>query len=997
MNEKAFADLQDSLGTFVVVLQDRERMETQPLGSERTGKGLSAAQPRCCEKIWARTGQKILEKEAIICSEFQPWNFRSLQYQEAEGPRGLCSRLYKCCRQWLRPERHTKAQMLDLLVLEQMLVLLSPEMENWVRECGAETSSQAVALAEGFLLSQVEEQKEQDELQSFAVEIRDRERRNPSTPSQEVLFSRIPKENPSQDISGGKSQMKLSAFYDGDETVVEPPNQVSLMKKESFEVAAKGPEIRGHPELKGELVPQGWRSHREGSPLGVASRHCLADGTLRRPSLCECTGRWEVVPGSRRSCKYPGPKPCRALKEGLVSYEEVAVYFSEEEWSRLDAHQKVLHWEVMLENQRNVASLCNNGEENKDSGEPFQMVSSGDSTQKPAMQMQLESHEKKQLKNWKHESLSSIETLMRDFLAQQGKMKKKYFEKHIRQFNNELDVNEHYPIQTKGEDHMYRDNGKKITWTWSFCHKNRSGTSQKSIYPGEKPYKCMDCGKSFCENGSLTIHKRIHTGEKPYKCMECGKSFRRSSQFISHKWIHTGEKPYKCSGCGKGFCENASLLKHERIHTGEKPYKCRECGKTFIQSSHLTSHKRIHTGEKPYKCSVCGVSFSRCGSLTFHKRIHTGEKPYKCMECGKNFTKKSVLISHKRIHTGEKPYQCVECGKAFSQQGNLTSHERMHSGERPYKCRECGKSFSENASLTKHKRTHTGEKPYNCFECGKGFGTSSNLNSHKRIHAGEKPYKCMECGKSFTNSSQLTSHNWIHTGEKPYKCAKCGKAFSQQGNLTSHERMHSGERPYKCPDCGKSFSENASLRKHIRIHTGEKPYNCLECGKGFSTSSNLNSHKRIHAGEKPYKCMECGKTFTQSSNLTSHKRIHTADKPYKCMECGKGFCENAPLMRHKRIHTEEKPYKCMECEKGFCQKSSLMRHKRIHTEDKQYKCEACGKSFTTRNDLISHTQIHLVRDTQEDENENNSSVLTLQVIKEEERSLEICGDQDKTV
>lgn len=73
--------------------------------------------------------------------------------------------------------------------------------------------------------------------------------------------------------------------------------------------------------------------------------------------------------------------------------------------------------------------------------------------------------------------------------------------------------------------------------------------------------------------------------------------------------ICLGERPFKCIQCEKTFTCRDTLTKHVAVHTEERQYKCGECGKLFKRISHVREHLKSHSGERPFQCNVCEKTF----------------------------------------------------------------------------------------------------------------------------------------------------------------------------------------------------------------------------------------------------------------------------------------------------------------------------------------------------------------------------------------------------
>lgn len=91
-----------------------------------------------------------LPENQLPAREIFRQQFRHFCYQDSPGPRLALSRLQELCHQWLRPETHTKEEILDLLVLEQFLSILPQELQVPVREHHPESGEEAVTELENL-------------------------------------------------------------------------------------------------------------------------------------------------------------------------------------------------------------------------------------------------------------------------------------------------------------------------------------------------------------------------------------------------------------------------------------------------------------------------------------------------------------------------------------------------------------------------------------------------------------------------------------------------------------------------------------------------------------------------------------------------------------------------------------------------------------------------------------------------------------------------------
>uniref|UniRef100_A0A2K6P8L7 Zinc finger protein 215 n=3 Tax=Rhinopithecus roxellana TaxID=61622 RepID=A0A2K6P8L7_RHIRO len=473
-------------------------------------------------------------------SEASRQKFRHFQYLKVSGPHEALSQLWELCLQWLRPEIHTKKQIIELLVLEQFLAILPEEVRTWVNLQHPNNSKDMVTLIEDVI----------------------------------------------EMLEGEDTPCKDSA-----------------------------------PQM----------------------------GNIK-----------EKMKAGSRTGKPQEP----------VTFKDVVVEFSKEEWGQLDSAVKNLYRNVMLENFRNLNSL-----------RKAYLFS------KPVESLKLESKKKR----WIMEKEIPWKTVF-DMQSTSG------------------EESSHGVMMTRftGSGHPSSDVWKGENW----LHRNQKKWDinlpqeafiPETTYTEEEDFECSENKESFDINSVSSIcaiQQGISSRKGSPKCDKFKTHFKfnldsvgkQHSEYeygndlslstdIQHQKSHTTVNSYECYQCGKAFCRSSSLIRHQIIHTGEKPYKCSECGRFFNRRTNLTKHQKLHAEAKACTSNKCGKAFSKSEDSN-NPTLHFGNNFYECVNCGKSFNRSSSLIRHQMIHTGEKPFKCKECNKAFNRSSNLVKHQKLHTRDK---------------------------------------------------------------------------------------------------------------------------------------------------------------------------------------------------------------------------------------------------------------------------------------------------------------------------
>uniref|UniRef100_UPI001659F620 zinc finger and SCAN domain-containing protein 5B-like n=1 Tax=Halichoerus grypus TaxID=9711 RepID=UPI001659F620 len=436
-------------------------------------------------------------------------SFRAFTSSEQSDPLDDLGRLCELCYLWLRPDLHTKEQILDTLVMEQFMISMPQELQVLVKESGVQSCK----------------------------DLRDLLRSN-RTPKKWTIVTLQGQEFLVQSSDAQMAEAEGSDMDLVTDLSKKPQSSVSETRPEDSQKVSR--ELQNLPGVNEPSTGQGQNVLLPETIPGKDVWEGLRPKENLKKNLMEDLEETTILT-SQEPQLLQGPDSTRAdggknLQEGTgimnVNADTPPTHVSERQISTWSGNKRDSQKSPRNPKGRKLDNTSISKEVPQE-GTPY--LAKGEFSAQPVSHSVHPVGEK-----------TTGQTPALCSICQKGFRYKSQFYTHWRTHTGERPF-------------------KCDTCSGGFMQPSDLRVHQR-IHTGEKPYSCELCHKTFTHDSTLRSHWRVHTKEKPYPCEDCGKTFSHKGNLNVHRRIHSGLKPYTCHECNCAFRQLGTFKRHQKTH-----------------------------------------------------------------------------------------------------------------------------------------------------------------------------------------------------------------------------------------------------------------------------------------------------------------------------------------------------------------------------------------------------------------------------------------------
>ncbi|XP_023863960.1 zinc finger protein 646 isoform X1 [Salvelinus sp. IW2-2015] len=527
--------------------------------------------------------------------------------------------------------------------------------------------------------------------------------------------------------------------------------------------------------------------------------------------------------------------------------------------------------------------------------------------------------------------------------------------------------------------------------------------------PGDRPFKCDQCEKSYRHHGSLINHKKSHQVGM-FECPICFKQFNNLAALHSHQRTHNKSRSGPDTRSTEVTYAGTAQEQFSPSNREAAVHFCHLCQVIFPNDDEFQEHIQMHNSSSMSFGHIQGSSDGYHGTYD-HSVTHSPDSNFHSTPLnntpsmdnqGEQINDVQIYSDHSSnestLNTQQEPaildseISADDLGKA--EQSSVTENV-----ERRFKCQVCGKSYRHAGSLINHKRSHqTGI--YQCSICRKTYPHMAALRSHIRIHRAHPSSFNLSSEGDWLSTEPLTLENQqaclsSQDGDASSMMALAqenkgvhdnGGSFHEQFDSTfPQERTvhlphdeHLMER-HMCADCGETFADIAGIKSHICPQLQQQQEamsnDCdsnltFQDTNGQCSMGNPGDHIKFQGlngspvqryfGEHNFHEVMNGEQLNSGDGEEEDDEDDDGEL-YQCSVCGNRYTSMRALRSHLRGHTQSHD---TPTSSGPSSMSSLEAEKEEDLGERQQVdgglmiCSTCGESFAKKQDMLAHQLSH---------------------------------------